>query len=289
MRSQRSISKEFPYILVLPALLTILFVFFYPFAAGFKFSLYSIHFMEKASFTGFKNYIRILTNVAFWRSMKITGIYTAGYIIGVFGIGFLTALLLNCKFKGKKIAKTIVILPYAIPDLAVVLIWRWIFDYQYGVLNFFITKLGFNPSTWLLNSSLALPCLLIVTTWRLYPFHTLVLLAALQDVPKELYEVASIDGANRIQRFFYVTLPSIKGIIGILFMLTIIWCFKRFTIIWNLTGGGPGYATETLPILLYRKAFKSYDMGYAAAMGTIVILILLTITIFYFLITEERK
>ena len=130
---------------------------------------------------------------------------------------------------------------------------------------------------------------LVVSVWRLFPFHSLALLSALQGVPEELYESAELDGATGIKKFFYVTLPSISGIMGILVLLTVIWSFQRFTIIWALTQGGPARATESLVIQVYLKAFKYYQMGYAGAIGTVMIIFLMLITIGYFILSKEDQ
>lgn len=280
-----------PYLLVLPALLILALVYFYPILKGILLSFTSAKFVEQAPFVGLQNYLRMAHDPDFWYSCKITVIYSVLYVIGVFGIGLATALLLNAKFKGRPLARTLLIIPYAIPDIAAVAVWTWLFDYQYGVINYILKGLGLiaQPVQWLANPNVAMFSVLLVSVWRLFPFHSLALLSALQGVPEELYESAELDGATGIKKFFYVTLPSISGIMGILVLLTVIWSFQRFTIIWALTQGGPARATESLVIQVYLKAFKYYDMGYAGAIGTVMIAFLMLVTICYFVLSKEEQ
>jgi len=279
----------FPYLLILPALVIVGFVYFYPILKGILLSFTAAKFVEKAPFVGLQNYRDLFGDPAFWHSCIITLIYTLFYVLGVFFMGLVTALLLNQKYKGRTIARVLMILPYAIPDIAAVAVWTWLFDYQYGVLNYLLKNLGLitTPVQWLANPNIALFSVLLVSIWRLFPFHSLTILSALQGVPEELYEAAELDGANNIKKFFYVTLPSIREIVGILLLLTIIWSFQRFTIIWTLTQGGPSRATETLVVQVYLKAFKYYQMGGAGAIGSLTVIFLMAVTVFHFLNTKE--
>ncbi len=280
-----------PYLLVLPALLTVGFVYFFPIVKGVLLSFTSAKFVESAPFIGLSNYGRMLNDPGFWHGCKITFLYSAFYIVGVFAMGLGTALLLHNQFKGRPLARTLIILPYAIPDIAAVAVWTWLFDYQYGALNYVLKNLGLIEKSvqWLSNPEIALFGVLLVSVWRLFPFHSLALLSALQGVSEDLYEAAALDGATGFKKFWHITLPSIMGIMGILFLITIIWSFQRFTIIWTLTQGGPSQATETLVVQVYLKAFKYYDMGYAGAIGTVTILFLMAVTVFYFSFNKEKN
>ncbi len=281
----------FPYLLVLPALLIVCFVYFYPITKGLFLSFTSAKFVERAPFVGLQNYLYMLNDPGFWHACKITFFYSLFYLIGVFALGLGTALLLNNRFKGRPLARTLIILPYAIPDIAAVAVWTWLFDYQYGVINFILKNLGIisEPVQWLANPNIALFSVLLVSVWRLFPFHSLAILSALQGVPEELYEAVEIDGATGIKKFWHITLPSISNIMGVLFLITIIWSFQRFTIIWALTQGGPSQATETLVVQIYLKAFKYYSMGYAGAIGTVTILFLMAVTVLYFIFSNKKN
>lgn len=276
---------SFPYLMVLPMAMSIAIVFLYPlvYAVG-------LSFFREESFIGLGNYIRLIHDPRFWWSMFITIIYVILYFFGVFVVGMFTALVANINFRFSNILNMIITIPYAIPDVAAALIWMWMFDYQYGVLNYVLIKIGLVdiPLLWLQNPSLALISVLIVTIWRLFPLHTLIILAAIRAVPDEQYEAAFIDGASSLQAFWYITLPGIWRILCILAVLTFVWSFKRFTMLYLMTGGGPSAASETVIIRIYRVAFEYFDINYASTMGTVVLLVLLGITILYFKITQGK-
>lgn len=206
-------------------------------------------------------------------------------------MGFITALLLDkSTARYKSIFRTFFILPYAIPDVATGMIWLWMLDYQFGIVNYLLTKLHLvkEPVLWFNNPMLALMTIISIEIWRLFPLHTLVIFAGLQDVPEELYEAADIDGAGGVSKFFKITLPHLKQVLVILLTLTIIWCFRRFTLIWLLTRGGPNRGTETVVIQIYSYAFNFNKMGYAAAIGNILLLITIGMVIFYFIYLRKK-
>lgn len=279
----------FPYLLILPTIGIITLIFLYPMVVAIDYSLCATQVVTKLNFVGLANYQRMFTDPKFWHSLRVTVIYTVGYTIGVFVVGFFTALLVNFKFKGRTFVRAVVTAPYAISSVVVCMVWMWMYDYQFGIANFILTRLVIIRGSvdWLDNSSFALFSVLLATIWKLFPMHTLVLLAAFQSVPGQLYESAQIDGANSIQRFFLITIPFIRRILGILFLLTIIWCFKRFTILWIMTAGGPARATEHLAIRVYRSAFKYYDLSFGATMGIFTIGLLMAFTLVYLLLLRE--
>jgi multiple sugar transport system permease protein len=164
-----------------------------------------------------------------------------------------------------------------VPDVVTALLWKWFYSDQWGFSNFALTKLGLidTPILWLSNPAMAMPSVIIVQIWKLYPIMTVVLLAALQSVPREMIEAAKIDGANAFQRFRYVTWSYIRPTSMIIVLLGCIWTFQSFDIIYLLTGGGPADATQTLPVLVYVKAFWASQIGYASAIGVLILLFLL--------------
>lgn len=270
---------------LLPALFLIAFVFLIPIGKSIQMSFHDMKFVEEAPFIGVENYKRMFNDPYFWNSLKVTVLYTAIYTAGVFLVGFITALLLNMSFRGNATVRAIMTLPYAIPESVGALIWLWMLDYQFGIINYLLGK----PTPWLFQAPLALFAVVGIEVWKLFPMHTLILLAGLQGIPQELYEAASIDGANSIQKFFRITIPQLKQILSILLTLTIIWCFKRFTTIWVLTQGGPQRSTETFVIQIYRYAFAFNRMGYATAIGTFVLAILVGLTLLYFFISRRGE
>jgi len=286
------IKKNISYSLfILPALLIISFVFVFPVIKNVQLSTLDAKFIETSKFIGLQNYFQVVKDYYFWHALIILLIYTIVYTVGVFVVGFITALLLDkSTARYKSIFRTFFILPYAIPDVVTGMIWLWMLDYQFGVVNYLLTTLHLikEPVLWFSSPKLALMTVISIEIWRLFPLHTLIIFAGLQDVPEVLYEAADIDGAGGVSKFFKITLPHLKQVLVILLTLTIIWCLRRFTLIWLLTRGGPDRGTETVIIQIYSYAFNFNKMGYAAATGNIMLLITIGMVIFYFIYSREE-
>jgi len=265
----------------------------YPITYSMWLSLHQVDYLRPQlgrPFIGFTNYIRILGESDFWNATWVTVVYAAGTMIFSFIIGLVTALLLNQKFKGRIFARSIIILPWAVPYIAAILTWERIFNNDYGVLNYALIQLGVISQgiAWLVDPQFAMLAVLMVTIWTEYPFVTMMHLAGLQGISPEFYEAAVIDGAGPLDLFRYVTLPGLSKVNTIVILLLAIWSFKRFTIIYAMTGGGPVRSTETLVIQAYRQAFAFYNMGYATAIGTIILLITLAFSLIYLGIQMRR-
>lgn len=272
----------FPYVLSFPLLLLISLFCLYPVVKGLSLSLF-----QDQHFVGIQNYTALLNDDRFWNSLKITVFYTLAYTIGVFFVGFFTSLVIDQAEKIQTRSVTwisgIITLPYAVPDVVASLGWVWMLDHQVGIINYVLRvfRLIDIPPYWLNNSSTALFTVIMVTVWRLFPLHTLIILGGFRSIPTDLYEAAEIDGAGFVRKFFSITLPNLWGVLSLLLVLTIIWSLKRFTILWLLTGGGPAGATETLVIRIYNSAFSFLQENYACTMGVIGFIIASGITIFY--------
>jgi len=179
-----------------------------------------------------------------------------------------------------------------IPPITGALIWWWVYSAAQGILNYMLQHAGLidRPVAWISDPSLALYSVIGANIWRMFPFHMVMLLAALQTVPSELLDSAAVDGANAVQRLWFIIIPSIRNIIITVMTLSFIWAFQEFTMIWGITKGGPGFATRTLLLFIYQDAFTFFRMGEAAAAGTMVLiaLLLLTIIILRFGIYREK-
>ncbi|MBA7560174.1 sugar ABC transporter permease [Candidatus Atribacteria bacterium 1244-E10-H5-B2] len=271
--------KYYPYLFDSLIIVVILFLFIYPL---FYCIVKSFFINDKFILS---NYIRMASDDIFLHSIVITFLYVLFYTFGIMLIGFITALVVDkseqLKLPGAKVFTAFVTLPYAIPDVVASLIWLWMLNPRRGVINYLLSHLvGKSEIGWLTNSDIALVSVLLVSIWRLFPMHTLIILAAFRTVPMSLYEAASIDGASFFKQFFYITLPSISNIMKFLLLLTIVWSFKRFTIIWFLTRGGPMHATETLSIMIFKEAFKFFNRNYASSISVILLVIVGTVSIF---------
>ncbi|WBW96251.1 carbohydrate ABC transporter permease [Oceanirhabdus sp. W0125-5] len=280
--------KYVPYLFLLPSALFMILVFLYPLCLTFKYSFFKMSMLNPNSeFVGLKNFSYLFTNSDFSRSAGRTLMWTICSVSIKLSIGLLLALLLSKKIRGIKIYRTLLLIPWAMPHAVSSIIWAWIYDGNYGYLNYFFMKFGITSQkiSWLGERKLAFISTVINDAWAGIPFVTLVFLAGLQAIPESLYEAAEVDGANRVNKFFSITLPQLKNIILVTSTLTFIWTFNSFNIIWILTKGGPVDATETLIIKIYRQAFGKFDMGLSSAMSVIVFLILITLSIIYWKIT----
>jgi multiple sugar transport system permease protein len=257
------------------------FLLFYlgPMIASFYFSLTRWDLLTPPNFVGLDNYTRIFTrDPLFWKSLKITCIYTFTYVpLDLVG-GLLIALLMNQRVRGIGVFRTVYYLPSVLAGVAYVVMWMWMFNPRAGLINTALGYLGIHGPRWLQDPNWALPALIIMSLWGIGR-SMVIYLAGLQDVPGELYEAARIDGANRWQEFWKITLPLLTPSILFNLIFGIIMTFQSFTSVFVATNGGPLNSTLFYVLYLYRKAFEHLSMGYASAMAWILFLIVLACTI----------
>ena len=281
-----------PYLLALPIIVYELVMIVYPIAQGIYGSFQQIELAanEPPTWVGFANYQRMLADAGFWKVIQTTLIFTALVIIVAISAGLVTALLFNRPFRFRPIARAVLMLPWAFPDVPVSMIFLWILSPQFGVANVVARLIpGVHENVqWLQIPSLALLWMVLITSWKAFPFYSLVILAALQAVPQELYEAAKVDGATALQLFRYVTVPGIGTTLELLVVLASIFSFKQFTFIFLMTGGGPSGATETIVMRIYNTAFRFYDYSYATAIGVAGFLVSLVIAFFFILLQVRR-
>ncbi len=235
------------------------------------------------NFIGLENYINVLQDNEFWKSLSISLIWVAGSVIPQFFLGLILALILNLKFPGRSIFRSITIMPWAISGVITGTLWLWLFDGTIGVFNDLVMKAGLaeSPIPWMINSQGAFFMLFVANAWRGTPFFAIMFLAALQSISEELYEAAKIDGAGAWQQFRYVTLPLIRPTIVISTMLRVIWTFNYIDLILTMTNGGPVGSTRTLAIHIYDTAFIDTNFGEAATMSVITIFIMMVFSLLY--------
>lgn len=273
-----------PYLLILPALTIVVAMVFVPAVQAIlmSFQSYDLRRPSSIGFIGLGNYIAVLQDPLFWSSLTRTILWVVFGVGFQFVFGFALALLLNKKFRGRGIVRAVSLIPWVTPGVLIGLMWRWIYDGNYGVLNDILLKLGLihDKIPFLAQESTALPSVIITIIWQGIPFFALMLLAGLQGVPAELYEAADMDGANVIQKLFKVTIPCLKNTIFVTTMLRIIWVANSVDVIFNMTGGGPAYASQTLSVYIFNKA-NSLNLGYASTMSVILTLLLLLVAVPY--------
>jgi multiple sugar transport system permease protein len=281
-----------PYALVLPIVLFEVVMIVWPIAQGVygSFTRIELASNKPTVWVGLANYARMFADPEFYKMMQTTLIFTALVILVALGAGLFTALLFNRPFRFRPIARAAMMLPWAFPEVPVVMIFIWILSPQFGVINIparLIPGVTQNPQ-WLQVPVLAMGWVVLIASWKAFPFYSLVILAALQSVPQELYEAATVDGASRIQLFQHITLPGIATTLELLVVLASIFSFKQFTIIYLMTGGGPSGSTETIVMRIYNTAFRFYDYSYAAALGVAGFLVSLVIAVIFIGLQARR-
>ena len=208
-----------------------------------------------------------------------------------FVIGFGLALALNTRIRGAKVLRGLMLIPWLVPGVVVSFLWMWIFNANYGVMNALLQSLGLidEPRPGCAQPGTAMAAVIVAKTWQSFPWMMVMLLAGLQTVPRELHEAAEMDGAGTVRRFFSITVPHLKGIIGLVLLLEFIWNFQHFDIIYVLTGGGPAGSTQTFATAVYETAFKGFDLGMAGALGLLWMVILMALVVVYIRFSEKGE
>jgi len=282
------------WILILPTALIVFGLVLFPaiFSVWISFrdvGLGNLNDVFHAPYVGLDNYRGVLNDFAFkyqgqhnWGAAVTSVVYSfAGTGLALL-VGLVAALLLNRPFRGRGMARAIFLFPYVAPIVSVAFVWRWILDPRpSGVLNDLLMQLGIIqlPKAYLATRGLALLLVVIFEAWRYFPFAMLMILARLQAVDKALYEAAEVDGANAWHKFWYVTLPELRYVLGAVFLLRLIWTFNKFDDIFLLTGGG--FGTNVLPVLTYQFSFKSFNFGKGAANAMVLLLMLIVFLAVY--------
>ncbi|WP_196820444.1 carbohydrate ABC transporter permease [Arthrobacter sp. CAN_A6] len=275
-----------PYLFIGLAVLYLLLFAVIPLLKGLDLSFTDTRLLNPTAgeYIGFENYERLLTSGAFFKSVLTTLIYTAFTVVFSLTLGTISAFVINRMFPGRTLARAIMVMPWAVPTVAVVLVFRWIYNDSSGVANAATTALGLGERGWLTDPDYGMLSVVVATVWKVTPFVMLVVLAALQSVPEDLYEATRIDGADSYSTFKLVVLPFLLPTLRVVGLLMTIWSFRRFEIIWLLTGGGPVDATTTIVIDVYRQAFNNSQLGLAAAIGMLGLVLSLIVTAVYFVL-----
>jgi len=274
-----------PYLFLLPALIPVLGLLLYPLVYVFQLSLrqHILFRPQEHGFIGLDNYAALLNDPNLWQSMGASTIWVVGSIIPQFVLGLILALLLNQQFPGRGLYRAIVISPWAIGGVLTGIFWTWMFNAQVGPINDLLLKAGLISERipWKITPLTAFTSVLVANVWRGIPFFAIILLAAMQSIPNELYEAATVDGAGAWQKFRFITLPLIKGQAVLSTMLRAIWVFGNVDLIWTMTEGAPAGATRTLAVLVLHEAYKFSNFGYGAAIAVIIFLISLVFAVSY--------
>lgn len=271
--------------LISPAIVLFLVLIAYPLAQSVYLSLHATSTLTlEGGFVGLDNYRRLLVDPEFWTSFRNTLVWTIGAMSLQIVLGVAFALMLHGPLLGRSLARGLVLFPYLLPTAVAVLVWQWLFNDLYGIFNHWLISAGLiaRPIAWLSRLPDAMISVILVGAWKFFPFVVIAVLARLQTIPEHLYEAAKIDGASGWSRFWDITLPQLRGVLGIVVLLRSIWDFKEFDLIYLMTGGGPGIGTQTLPIMVYKEAFPLLHLGRGAAIAVLMMVVMLGFFFLYF-------
>lgn len=273
---------------VIPALVVISAVIVFPWVFTLWMSAHRWTLGQEQSFIGFDNYIRLASDMRFWESLWHTLIYTVLSVVAPLFLGTLAALVFDAQFPLRGFLRGVFVMPMMATPVAIALVWTMMFHPQLGVLNYLLSFIHIGPLEWIYNQSTVIPSLVLVETWQWTPLVMLIVLGGLAAVPREPYESAEIDGANAWQKFRYLTMPMIAPFLMIAVIIRSIDAVKSFDIIYAMTQGGPGTASETINIYLYNTAFSYYDIGYGSAMAVVFFIIIVALS-FVLLMVRQRS
>lgn len=285
--------KIFGILLLLPTIAILCIVVVLPISKAIytSFCEYKISNLNDPVWNNFGNYKALFESGTFFTYLANTIVYVIASVILQLIIGMIFALLLNSNIKGRGLFRGLFLIPWVIPSIVIAILWRLLLNEQFGVMNYFLCKLGILSTmnvSWTMDPGLAMLAIILASSWREIPYMMVMLLAGLQSVDNTLIEESLIEGANWFQRFIHVTLPSIAPVLMTTVWIATLASFQMFNIIYNLTGGGPIEATTTLSIAAYKSAFVSYDFGKGSAIGVLWLLLLVVFTVIFNRIKDKN-
>ncbi|TIN21005.1 MAG: sugar ABC transporter permease [Mesorhizobium sp.] len=273
---------------VVPALVVVGAVIVFPWAFTLWMSVNRWTLGQSRSFAGMENYLRLAVDQRFWESLLHTLSYTFLSVAAPMLLGTVAALIFDARFPLRGLLRGVFVMPMMATPVAVALVWTMMFHPQLGVLNYLLSLVGIPAQEWIFNANAVIPSLVAVETWQWTPLVMLIVLGGLASVPREPFESAEIDGANAWQQFRYLTLPMIAPFLMIAVIIRTIDALKSFDIIYAMTQGGPGTASETINIYLYNTAFSYYDIGYGSAMAVVFFIVIVALS-FILLMLRQRS
>lgn len=280
--------SRWAWLFLTPALVGFIAIVLYPFIDAFWMSLHDWPVLGAKRFVGFDNYRALLKDPLFWKSLRVTALWTIGVVPATIAIGTMVALLLNQKnLAGREFWRSIYFIPVMTNMVAASFVWRWLFEPTNGVVNWFVRLLGLPGPGWLADTTWALPAMMVVGVWKQIGFALVIVLAGLQTIPRFIHEAAELDGVTPWQRFWHITLPLINPTVVFLVVMMVINALRVFTIPYvmsaggftNQTPGGPLNSTRVFVLHIYDLGFRKFDFGYAAANSFVLLILILTVTV----------
>ncbi|NUO80172.1 sugar ABC transporter permease [candidate division KSB1 bacterium] len=276
--------------LLWPVLVPVLLFSIIPLVRGLYLGFTDYRLGDEIRFNGLDNYAQLARDTYFWKSFQVGFLWTLVVTAGQIILGLGLALLLNTRVRFTSIYSLLMLIPWAMPPIIRGIVWRQIYDMDSGWLNVTLLDLGLiaRPINWLSSFEYAIPAVIVAGVWGEIPKAAVFLLAGLQSISKELYEASRIDGANRVREFFHITLPMLAPVLAAIVSLTFMWNFNTFGLIWVLTEGGPGGMTRLPMLAAYEEAFRYGYVGYAAAIGNVMVVII-SLVLFFYLRVQLRE
>ncbi len=266
------------YLMILPSYLIYFIFVFIPIVITLYLSLTNYDLYKTCKFVGFANYLRLVKDPVFLVAARNTFVYAIGVIIPQLIIGLILAVLLNRKVIGQRLHRIAFYMPNVASMVSISMVWLWIYDPTLGLLNQALKGFGIPAHSWLFDLKLALPCIIAVSLWKLVGYNMIIYLAGLQQIPEELYEAATVDGASAVRQFFTITIPMLKPTTFFLFVIACVQSFSVFDQVNVMTQGGPMNATTTIVHQIFARAFSQFQMGYASAMAAILLIVSISLT-----------
>jgi multiple sugar transport system permease protein len=277
LRRQETIAG---YLFLLPNILGFLVFSSIPVLATFTISLLDWDLIRAPRFVGIDNYVKLLTDDAVFRRVLFN---TAYFVVGTVPIGVILSLLLalamNANVRGIAFFRAVFFIPVISASVAVAVMWRWLYNTDFGLINLMLTSVGLKGVPWLSSTAWAMPAVILMAIWKSLGYNMVIFLAGLQSIPAHLHEAAAIDGANGVQRFRHITLPLLAPTTFFVLVISVISSFQVFDLAFVLTKGGPGDATNTMVMYIYNQAFQFFHMGYAASIAWVLFAIIFAITL----------
>ncbi len=267
------------YLLIAPAFIFVFIFVFIPVISALGISFTNWNLINAPKFVGIDNYVKVFSDPVAIKTLTNTFYFTFVSVPISLALSLVLAVMLNQKIRGLTFFRTAYYIPVESSTVAVALVFLWIFDSNYGLMNQFLGTFGFSPVKWLTDTRSAMPAVIIVTVWRSLGFNMMIYLAALQDVPKDLHDAAAIDGTGEVQKFFNITVPMISPAIFFTMITALISSFQSFDLVYNMTNGGPARATYLVGYYIWEQAFKYLRMGYGAAIAFVLFIAILVLTL----------
>lgn len=289
-----SFSSRAAYFFLTPAVVSILIFFFIPVIAAFimsftDFDIYALASFENVRFIGFNNYSQLFDDPLFWQSLANTAYYVVLATPLSIAVSLGAALLLNSKLiKYKGIFRLSYFIPYITTLVAVAIVWRFIYHPKFGILNYLLSLFGIQPLDWLGDPNLAMPAIVLMSVWKNFGYNMIIFIAGLQNIPEELYEAASIEGANEWNKFKTITIPMLAPTTLFVSIITIVGFFQLFAEPYIMTQGGPLNKTLSIVGYMYQEGFRWWNMGYSASISFVLFFIILIVTILQFKLQKNR-